>query len=228
MFFPARNGKPQLIAILIGDSSRKNVSSLWFGWRQAAICKCEFWCFQPPTDDISPPVCPRPVISHRGTGPIPLSAISKIGFGGRTLQYVPSPQKQNRQGQISTQGILHLRNPNLGPNSGKQILDARILGPNSWVKFFDSVFSSRRGPQKNSPSRNSPPKIHLPKFNSAVPKRGRSKRGSFAETRKCAQKSANERKRAQTQVCTRAQTQVCTRAQKAAKGRKRAQKSAPA
>ena len=61
-------------------------------------------------------------------------------------------------------GILHLRNSNIGPNSGKQILDARILDPNSWVDFFNSVFFQQRGPQKNSPSRNSPPKIHLPKF----------------------------------------------------------------
>ena len=68
------------------------------------------------------------------------------------------------QGQISAQGILHLRNPNLGPNSGKRILDARILDPNSWVEFLDSVFSSKRGPLKNSPSRNSPPKIHVSKF----------------------------------------------------------------
>ena len=50
------------------------------------------------------------------------------------------------QGRISAQGILHLRNPNLGPNSGKQFLGARILDPNSWVEFFDSVFSSKRGP----------------------------------------------------------------------------------
>ena len=35
---------------------------------------------------------------------------------------------------------MRLRNPNLGPNSGKRTLDARILDPNSWVKVFDSVF----------------------------------------------------------------------------------------
>ena len=68
------------------------------------------------------------------------------------------------QGQISAQGILHLRNPNLGPNSAKRILDARIflariLGSN----FFGPIFSRKRGHLKNSPSRNSPPKIHLPK-----------------------------------------------------------------
>ena len=72
------------------------------------------------------------------------------------------------QGQKSAQGILRLRNPNSGPNSVKRILDARILDPNSWVEFFDSVFSSKRGPLKNSPSRNSPPKIHLPKFNPEI------------------------------------------------------------
>ena len=39
-------------------------------------------------------------------------------------------------------------------NSGKRILDARILDPNSWVFFLlVPVFSSKRGPQKNSPSR---------------------------------------------------------------------------
>ena len=69
------------------------------------------------------------------------------------------------QGQISAQGILHLRNPNLGPNSAKRILDARISDPNSWVEFFGPIFSRKRGPLKNSPSRNAPPKIHLPKFN---------------------------------------------------------------
>ena len=47
------------------------------------------------------------------------------------------------QGQISAQGILQLQNPNLGPSSGKQILDARTLDPNSWVDFFDPVFPSK-------------------------------------------------------------------------------------
>ena len=68
------------------------------------------------------------------------------------------------QRQKSAEGILRLRNPNLGPNSGKRILDSRILDPNSRVEFFDSVFPSKRGPLKNSPSRNSPPKIHIEKF----------------------------------------------------------------
>ena len=54
------------------------------------------------------------------------------------------------------------------PNSGKRILDARISDPNSWVQFFGPIFSSKRGPLKNSPSRNSPPKIHLPKFNPEI------------------------------------------------------------
>ena len=57
--------------------------------------------------------------------------------------------------------ISHLRN--LGPNSGKRILDARILDPNSWVKFFHPVFSSKRAP----PPQNSK-KIHLPKFNPEI------------------------------------------------------------
>ena len=50
------------------------------------------------------------------------------------------------QGQKSTQGILRLRNPNSGPNSVKRILDARILDPNSWVEFFDSVFPAKEAP----------------------------------------------------------------------------------
>ena len=92
--------------------------------------------------------------------------------GGHPLHDLRAgPKKQHRllkhktfQRQKSAQGILRLRNPNLGPNSGKRILDARILDPNSRVEFFDSVFSSKRGPLKNSPSRNSPPEIHIEKF----------------------------------------------------------------
>ena len=40
--------------------------------------------------------------------------------------------------------------------------------PNSWVEFYDSVFSSKRGPLKNSPLRNSPPKIRFPKYNPEI------------------------------------------------------------
>ena len=54
---------------------------------------------------------------------------------------------------------MHRRNPNLGPNSGKRILDARISDPNSWVECFDPVLPSKRGPLKNSPSTSSPFKI---------------------------------------------------------------------
>ena len=77
-------------------------------------------------------------------------------------------RQKEKKGQISAQGILRLRNPNLGPNSGKRILDARISDPNSWVEFFGPIFSRKRGPLENSPSRNSPPKIHLPKFNPEI------------------------------------------------------------
>ena len=70
---------------------------------------------------------------------------------------------------------MRLRKPNLGPNSGKQMLDARILDPNSQVEFFDSwFFQQKRTPEKftlkkftsqNSPSkiqpRNRAKKIHL-------------------------------------------------------------------
>ena len=75
------------------------------------------------------------------------------------------------QGQISVQGISHLQNPNLGPNSGKRILDARILDPNSWVDFcLILFFPAKEGPLKTSPSRNSPLNIHLPKFNPEIGK----------------------------------------------------------
>ena len=68
------------------------------------------------------------------------------------------------QGQISAQGILHLRNPNLGPNSAKRILDARISDPNSWVEFFGPIFfQEKRPPEKFTvekfTSQNSPSKI---------------------------------------------------------------------
>ena len=65
----------------------------------------------------------------------------------------------NSQGQKSAQGILLLWNPNLGPNSGKRVLDARILDPNFWVEFFDSAFSAKEAPSKIHPR-----EIHLPKF----------------------------------------------------------------
>ena len=99
-------------------------------------------------------------------------------------------------GQTSAQGILHLRNPNLGPNSGKRVLDARILEPNSWVEFFDSAFfQQKRPPEKftlqkftsqNSPSkiqpRKSGQKIHIAPLQghlSRAAKRGGFKRGGF-------------------------------------------------
>ena len=79
------------------------------------------------------------------------------------------------QGQISAQGILHLRNPNLGPNSAKRILDARISDPKFLGRIFWSYFfQEKRPPEKftvekftsqNSPSkiqpRNRAKKIHI-------------------------------------------------------------------
>ena len=50
------------------------------------------------------------------------------------------------------------RNPNLGPNSGKRILDARILRPNSWVEFLILFF-----PAKATPWKIHPQEIHLSK-----------------------------------------------------------------
>ena len=68
------------------------------------------------------------------------------------------------QGQISAQGILHLRNPNLGPSSRKQILDTRISDPNSWFEFFILFFFKQKRPPekftlKKFTSQNSPFKI---------------------------------------------------------------------
>ena len=62
------------------------------------------------------------------------------------------------------EGILHLRNPNSGPNSGKRTLDTRVLDPNSWFEFSDTVFCSKGRPQekftlKKFTSQNSPSKI---------------------------------------------------------------------
>ena len=56
---------------------------------------------------------------------------------------------------MSSEGILHLQNP----NSGKRILDARILMLNFWVDFFAPCFLQQRRPRKIHPQ-----KIHLPKF----------------------------------------------------------------
>ena len=106
---------------------------------------------------------PLPETSARHTSPnfrVPQSDFPVLGAGSKPVLII--------QGQIYAQGILHLRNPNLGPNSAKRILDARISDPNSWIEFFGPFFSRKRGPLKNSPSRNSPPKIHLPKFNPEI------------------------------------------------------------
>ena len=68
-------------------------------------------------------------------------------------------KSEKYQGQISAQGILHLRNPNLGSNSGKRILGARILDPNSWVEFLSLSFPAKEAPRKIHPQ-----EIHLSKF----------------------------------------------------------------
>ena len=47
------------------------------------------------------------------------------------------------QGQVCAEGILRLVNPNLGSNSGMRIFEPRILGPNSGVEFFGSMFSKK-------------------------------------------------------------------------------------
>ena len=65
--------------------------------------------------------------------------------------------------QNSAEGILHLQNLNSGPNSGKQILAARILDRILGSFFFMLFFPAKEAPEKFTP-RNSPPKIHLPKL----------------------------------------------------------------
>ena len=85
-------------------------------------------------------------------------------FRSRKMIFLSAQCKRNCQGQISAQGILHLGNPNLVPNSGKSILDARISDPDSWVEFFEPVFfQQKRPPEKFTlekfTSRNSPYKI---------------------------------------------------------------------
>ena len=51
-------------------------------------------------------------------------------FMGLTLDSAKTPFAKSpfSQGRKSAQGILRLENPNMGPNSGKRFLDARILG----------------------------------------------------------------------------------------------------
>ena len=79
----------------------------------------------------------------------------------------PKPRNHEKSQKIRDKflhGILHLRNPNLGPNSGKRILGARILDPNSWVEFVEPVFFQEKRPPekftfKKFTSQNSPSKI---------------------------------------------------------------------
>ena len=53
------------------------------------------------------------------------------------------------QGQVCTEGILHLVNPNLGLNSGMQIFEPQMLWPNSGVKLFLVLcVVIKRAPQK--------------------------------------------------------------------------------
>ena len=66
----------------------------------------------------------------------------------------------NSQGQISAQGILHLRNPNLGPNSGKRIFGRPNFGP----EFLGRILWSYFFPGKEAPSKIHRRQIHLPKF----------------------------------------------------------------
>ena len=68
------------------------------------------------------------------------------GFLNLFVRFGPFDRIAKGQSEKSAQGILRLWNPNLRPNSGKRILDARILDPNSWAELFDNVLSSKRGP----------------------------------------------------------------------------------
>ena len=59
--------------------------------------------------------------------------------GNSTLETVCRPFPKNKK--------------NFGAESWESNLDARMLGPNSWLELFAPVFSSTRGPQKHSPPR---------------------------------------------------------------------------
>ena len=69
-----------------------------------------------------------------------------------------------RWGCFSAQLILHLQNPNLGPNSVKGILDTRIVDPNAGVEFLIMLCAAEEGPSKIHPQKftfqNSPSQIN--------------------------------------------------------------------
>ena len=69
------------------------------------------------------------------------------------------------QGQISAQGILHLRNPNVGPNSAGQILQDNFWASEIWTRILGSSVLILLFPAKEAPPKNiHPPETHLPKF----------------------------------------------------------------
>ena len=75
----------------------------------------------------------------------------------------------NYPGQISAQGILHLQNPNSGPNSGKQLWGARIVHPNAWLEFIDPFFLQ----QKKRPDKFTGKKLTSQKSPSKIQPRNR-------------------------------------------------------
>ena len=94
-------------------------------------------------------------------GPPPTAKTEKIGkIKGTLVRKVPG----NLRSRVA------IRNPNLGLNAGKRILDARILDPNSWVKVFILFFPARKAPRKFHPQ-----EIHLPKstFQNSTQKAGK-------------------------------------------------------
>ena len=93
-----------------------------------------------------------PEFSSRSPEQTPETATAFSSFLRGRGPFPPLSGFPKCQGQIYAQGILHLRNPNLGPNSAKRILDARISDPNSWVEFFGPIFPGFQ----NSPSKIQP------------------------------------------------------------------------
>ena len=58
------------------------------------------------------------------------------------------------QGEVCAEGILHLASPNLGSNSGIQIL-SNEFGAEFWGLNVAPFFSINKAPSRNSPARNS-------------------------------------------------------------------------
>ena len=83
---------------------------------------------------------PRNGCSEGGRKPQNLAENRSFSLKTETTDWRPSPYYQ---GQKSAQGILRLRNPNSGPNSVKQILDARMPAGHPPLSSFSSFHGVR-------------------------------------------------------------------------------------